>query len=332
MLADFCYYWAHRKSHEINLFWGGHVVHHQSEDYNFPVALRQGSFQAIWTSLFYWPLAILGFDTLSFVFVSALVTIYQFWIHTEKVGKLGPLEWIFNTPSHHRVHHSRDPKYIDKNHAGVFIVWDRMFGTFQEEEEKPTYGITTPVNSWNPVWVNLQHYQWMWRQLKLTKGLNDKVKFLFYKPGWRPAYLGAYLAPPVVDKASYEKFQIPLPTQLAAYVLVQYGLCLLGSAWFLFSVESFVFWQKAVAAGVIVFAMLSIGWLLERKSFAFTLEAGRLLILGTALVVYIQLVLQQQVLALGCALLVISMYFWLVKIKNVVSRLTISPVQQPAKV
>lgn len=209
VLADFCYYWAHRKSHEINPFWGGHVVHHQSEDYNFSVALRQGSFQAIWTSMFYWPLAILGFDTLSFVFVSALVTIYQFWIHTEKVGKLGLLEWVFNTPSHHRVHHGRDPKYIDKNHAGVFIVWDRMFGTFQEEEEKPTYGITTPVKSWNPVWVNLQHYQWMWSQLKLTKGLTDKVKFLFYKPGWRPAYLGGYMAPPAVDKASYEKFQSP---------------------------------------------------------------------------------------------------------------------------
>lgn len=331
VLADFCYYWAHRMSHEINLFWGGHVVHHQSEDYNFSVALRQGSFQAIWTSMFYWPLAILGFDTLSFVFVSALVTIYQFWIHTEKIGKLGPLEWIFNTPSHHRVHHGRDPKYIDKNHAGVFIVWDRLFGTFQEEEEKPTYGITTPVNSWNPVWVNLQHYQWMWSQLKRTKGLTDKIKFLFYKPGWRPAYLGGYMAPPAVDKATYQKFEIPLPAPLAAYVLVQYGLCLLGSAWFLFSVESMVFWQKTAATGVIVLSMLTIGWLLERKAFAFTLETARLLVLAAIMVGYVQLVLEQQVLAIGCALLVISMYFWLVKIKKMVSRLTLSPTQQPAK-
>ena len=132
LLADMAYYWAHRMSHEINLFWGGHVVHHQSEDYNLSVALRQSSFQVVWTFAFSLPLALIGFDTLDFALISALSLLYQFWIHTETINKMGWFEYVFNTPSHHRVHHGRNPKYIDKNHAGTLIIWDRMFGTFQE--------------------------------------------------------------------------------------------------------------------------------------------------------------------------------------------------------
>jgi len=149
--SDMLYYWGHRMSHEINLFWASHVVHHQSEDYNLSVALRQSSFQTIWTFGFYLPLAIIGFDTLTFALVTAFITLYQFWIHTEAIGKMGFLELVLNTPSHHRVHHGRDPKYIDRNHAGTFIIWDKMFGAFQNEEETPTYGITKPLDSWNPV-------------------------------------------------------------------------------------------------------------------------------------------------------------------------------------
>jgi len=175
ILVDFAYYWAHRMSHEINLFWGSHVVHHQSEDYNLSVALRQSSFQVIWMSMFYYPLALIGFNTLDFALMSALSTVYQFWIHTETIKKLGPLEYILNTPSHHRVHHGREPKYIDKNHAGVFITWDMLFGTCQKEEEKPVYGITRPVKSWNPGWVNLDHYAFMISELKHIPGMGGSI-------------------------------------------------------------------------------------------------------------------------------------------------------------
>ena len=190
VLVDFCYYWAHRKSHEINLFWGGHVVHHQSEDYNLSVALRQGSFQVLWTFFFYLPLAVIGFDTLTFVTVSAFVTLYQFWIHTETIGRLGWFERIFNTPSHHRVHHGRNPKYIDKNHAGVFIVWDKLFGTFQAEEERPIYGVTQAVDSWNPVWVNFKHYAYMAQLLRQSPRWSDRVKIIVNKPGLAARPLG----------------------------------------------------------------------------------------------------------------------------------------------
>ncbi len=234
LLVDFCYYWAHRMSHEINLFWGGHVVHHQSEEYNLSVALRQSSLQVVWTFAFSLPIAFLGFETLDFVLISSLNTLYQFWIHTETIRKMGWLEYIFNTPSHHRVHHGRNPKYIDKNHAGSLIIWDKMFGTFQAEEEKPTYGITKPINSWNAVFANVSHYVEMGNDLKRIPRWSDKVRYLFKKPGWLPDYLGGYRAAPEVDKTTYRKYDTPSVIALTRYVLFQYVLCLGGTALFLF--------------------------------------------------------------------------------------------------
>ncbi|MTI40116.1 sterol desaturase family protein [Fulvivirga lutimaris] len=277
--ADFFYYWAHRMSHEINLFWGGHVVHHQSEDYNFSVALRQGSFQILWTFFFYFPLAIIGFKPVDFVFVSALVTVYQFWIHTETIGKMGWFEIIFNTPSHHRVHHGRNPKYIDRNHAGVFIIWDKMFGTFQEEEEKPTYGITKPINSWNPVWVNFDHYYQMFKQWKEIKGLKNKLKFLFYKPGWLPKELGGYQSAPEVDKAAYKKYDTPVNSVLSYYVLFQYIMILAATAVFLFNYTKLELPYQIVTVLGIILTIVNAGALMEKKSWAKKSEIIRVLLL-----------------------------------------------------
>ncbi len=279
ILVDFFYYWAHRKSHEINLFWGGHVVHHQSEDYNFSVALRQGSFQIIWTFFFYFPLAIIGFDTLSFVLMSGLVTVYQFWIHTETIGKLGPLELILNTPSHHRVHHGRNPKYIDKNHAGVFIIWDKMFGTFQVEEEKPTYGITKPTESWNPVWVNLQHYVEMTQGLKQMKGFKNKMNYVFNKPGWLPEEMGGQMAIPEVNRATDRKFDKKSSAAISLYVLLQYFIILGGTALFLFQADNLNLIQQIAAVSLIIISVLSCGLLLEEHKYGRALELVRLIIL-----------------------------------------------------
>lgn len=277
--ADFCYYWAHRMSHEINLFWGGHVVHHQSEDYNFSVALRQGSFQILWTFGFYLPLALIGFDPTQFVITSAFVTVYQFWIHTETIGKLGWVELIFNTPSHHRVHHGRDPKYIDRNHAGVFIIWDRMFGTFQEEEEKPVYGITTPCKSWNPVWVNLAHYHRMASDLPRMKSWSDRFKYLFKKPGWYPEYLGGYQAPSEVDRPAYRKYDTPFSSVQGYYVLFQYLIVLGGTALFLFNAAELSGWVQAGLVVMILWAVVNCGGLLESRAWATFSEYMRLLLI-----------------------------------------------------
>jgi alkylglycerol monooxygenase len=266
LLADLAYYWAHRMSHEINLFWGGHVVHHQSEEYNLSVALRQSSFQVVWTFAFSLPLAIIGFDPVHFTLVSAFITLYQFWIHTELINKMGWFELIFNTPSHHRVHHGRNPKYIDKNHAGTLIIWDKLFGTFQQEEERPTYGITKPINSWNAVWANFSHYADMSKDLKRIPHLTDKIRYLFNKPGWLPDYLGGYQAPPEVDKTSYKKYDQPSGMSLNLYVLFQYVLCITGTALFLFNTAKFTLSEKAFIAVLIAIVVVNCGVMFENKA------------------------------------------------------------------
>ncbi len=266
LLVDFAYYWAHRMSHQVNLFWGGHVVHHQSEEYNLSVALRQSSFQIVWTFAFNLPIALLGFNTLDFVLISALNTLYQFWIHTETINKMGFLEYFLNTPSHHRVHHGRNPKYIDKNHAGSLIIWDKMFGTFQAEEERPTYGITKPINSWNAVWANFSHYAQMGSDLKRIPSWSDKFRYLFKKPGWMPEALGGYQAPPEVNKETYQKYHTPAPLGLSYYVLFQYALCLGGTAFFLFNQNNFLIGEKIFITIIISIVVVNCGVLFENRS------------------------------------------------------------------
>lgn len=281
LLADLAYYWAHRMSHEINLFWGGHVVHHQSEEYNLSVALRQSSLQVIWTFAFSLPLAFIGFETLDFALMSAFITLYQFWIHTETINKMGWFELVFNTPSHHRVHHGRDPKYIDKNHAGTLIIWDKMFGTFQEEEERPTYGITKPINSWNAVWANFSHYAEMGKDLKQIPTWTDKLKYLFKKPGWLPDYLGGYRAAPPVDKSTYKKYDTPSSVTLNLYVLFQYVLCLAGTSLFLFNASKFSLSEKAMITVLISIVVVNCGVLFENRPWVRYAEWIRIVVYPT---------------------------------------------------
>lgn len=285
LLVDFAYYWAHRMSHEINLFWGGHVVHHQSEEYNLSVALRQSSLQVVWTFGFSLPIALLGFRTIDFALISALNTLYQFWIHTEAIGKLPRwFEFIFNTPSHHRVHHGRNPKYIDKNHAGSLIIWDRMFGTFQAEEEKPTYGITKPLNSWNPLYANVSHYVEMGKELKQIRSFGDRIRYLFKKPGWLPAYLGGYRAAPEVDKTSYRKYDTPATGTLTGYVLFQYVICIAGTAWFLMKADTLPLTQQFLIAMLIALTVMNCGVLFEGRAWVRWAEWLRIIVYPALLI------------------------------------------------
>ena len=181
---DFCYYWFHRASHRVRWMWAAHVVHHSSENMNFSTAFRQSlmyPFAGMW--VFWLPLVILGFDPNWVVFVVLFNLGLQFFVHTQAVRKLGPLEWLFNTPSHHRVHHGRNPQYIDKNYAGILIIWDKLFGTFVPEEETVIYGITKPVNSFNPIKVTFSEWRDMFSDVT-TKGLcfSERLKLLFAPP------------------------------------------------------------------------------------------------------------------------------------------------------
>jgi hypothetical protein len=265
----------------VNAFWAAHVVHHQSEEYNLAVALRQGALQSSFSWVFYLPLALLGFPPLMFLTVSSIDTLYQFWIHTRAIGRLGPLEWILNTPSNHRVHHGRNPKYIDRNHGGILIVWDRLFGTYQEEQEEPAYGITTPLKSWNPVWANLHYWVELAEKAGRSPRLLDKVRVFLKPPGWQPAELGGFQAAPEVDPGQ-EKFDTPVPAGLAAYVFVQFLIVLAGATALLFLQGDLGLGLRAAGAVAILVTLVSLGGLLERKRWALGLEIARLLVLALA--------------------------------------------------
>ncbi|HTK27171.1 MAG TPA: sterol desaturase family protein [Pyrinomonadaceae bacterium] len=182
LLDDFAYYWFHRVSHESRLFWNFHVVHHSSEQYNLSVAVRQSWFTGILHWIFYAPIMLLGFAPWMFLAMHGFNLIYQFWIHTKFVKNLGWLEWILNTPSHHRVHHGVNEPYLDRNYAGVLIVWDRMFGSFVSETETPRYGIIKPIKSNNPLWINTHAWFEMFEAIKEKKTLIGKLRCVFASP------------------------------------------------------------------------------------------------------------------------------------------------------
>jgi sterol desaturase/sphingolipid hydroxylase (fatty acid hydroxylase superfamily) len=181
-IDDFAYYWFHRVSHESRFLWNFHVVHHSSEHYNLSVAVRQSWFGGVAHWLFYIPMGLLGFPYWAFLLIHGLNLIYQYWIHTRFVGKLGWFELIFNTPSHHRVHHGVNPQYLDKNYAGIFIIWDRMFGTFVQEEEEPRYGILKNIHSYNLLWINTHGWVEMWQTMRKSKSIFAKLRCVFSSP------------------------------------------------------------------------------------------------------------------------------------------------------
>ncbi len=185
---DFCYYWFHRFGHRVRLGWAAHVNHHSSQFYNLSTALRQswtGPLLKVW---FYLPLAWLGFHPLMIVTAQAISLIYQFWIHTEVIDRLPrPLEWLLNTPSHHRVHHGSNPAYLDRNYAGIFICWDRLFGTFTPETEKVRYGLTTPLESRNPVWIAFHEWVAMLTHARRARHWKNKLGYLLMPPDWDPS-------------------------------------------------------------------------------------------------------------------------------------------------
>jgi sterol desaturase/sphingolipid hydroxylase (fatty acid hydroxylase superfamily) len=187
--VDFAYYWFHRLHHEVRVLWASHVPHHSSQRYNLSTALRQS-----WTPFtglpFYLPLA-LFFSPVQIATAYGINLLYQFWIHTELIGRLGPLEWAFNTPSHHRVHHGANVQYLDRNYAGILIVWDRWFGSFEPEVERVRYGLTKNIQSWNPVYAAFHEFVAVFRDALRASSLRDALGFLLQPPGWQPNGAGA---------------------------------------------------------------------------------------------------------------------------------------------
>ena len=277
---DFCYYWNHRIGHERNVFWASHVVHHQSEEYNLSTALRQTSTGFLLSWIFYLPMALAGVPPLVFLTVAALNLLYQFWVHTRHIPKLGWFEWVFVSPSNHRVHHAQNPVYMDRNYGGVFIIWDRLFGTFQEEldEEPVIFGVTTPLASWNPLWANVQFYVQLWRDAVRAGSWWDKLRIWFMPTGWRPADVAAQYPLAKPDLASFRKFEVPLGRGRQCYAALQFAVYVLGTTGLLMQAPQASYAALMIGCGWVAYGLYAIGMWLENRPSATALEWLRLLL------------------------------------------------------
>jgi len=224
IVYDFFYYWFHRMSHERQIFWASHVAHHQSEDYNLSTALRQTGTGAFITWIFFIPVFLIGVPSYVFVSVASINLIYQFWVHSEHIPKLGWYEKFFVTASNHRVHHAQNENYIDKNYGGVFIIWDRMFGTYKEEDnsEAPIYGIRGKIDTFNPIWANLHIYVNMLQDIWNAKRWKEKAFVPFSRTGWRPSSLPNSIRKDDFNPVTFKKYNPQVPTKIKAYSFFQF--------------------------------------------------------------------------------------------------------------
>jgi len=252
---DFCYYWLHRGGHEVAVLWAAHVVHHQSEDYNLSTALRQTSTGALLGWAFYIPMAVAGVPPIVFAVVGLIDLLYQFWIHTEHVPKLGWFDRVFASPSNHRVHHAVNERYLDKNYGGILIVWDRLFGSFREEDEPCVYGTRSPLRSWDPLWANGEVYWALIQNSWHARAWADKLRVWFKPPGWRPADVAALDPNPAFDITQVQRYQPPLAQGMARFAALQFGVLLAASAAYLWQVDGWplataVVWLLALTASL----------------------------------------------------------------------------------
>jgi len=278
--VDFCYYWFHRCAHRWNILWGAHVGHHQSEEYNLTTALRQSAFQYAFSWVFYLPLAILGCSPWMFLAQFSILKMYQFWLHTQAIGRIPLMEGIFSTPSSHRVHHAKNSIYVDKNYGGTLVIWDRLFGTWQPELASETchYGTTKPLSTWNPVRANLQHWGMLFRDTLKTKHWRDKLRLWIMPTGWRPQdCLTVESDNPIQHMGCQdrEKFDPSVSRWGKAYAALSMFLLGIYAIEFLFLSPILDPSEKLMGAALLVWSTLAIGWVLETHYKALIVEPLR---------------------------------------------------------
>ena len=264
LMYDLSYYWMHRMHHEIKILWATHSVHHHGEEFNLSTALRQTSTGRLWKWVFYLPMIFIGIPGEVFITVAGINLVYQFWVHTKHIGHLGFLEKIFITPMNHGIHHAKNKEYIDANYGGVFIIWDRMFGTYiaEKPDVKPVYGTVTPLRSWNPIWANFQVFSGMLKDSIKTKRWSDKVKVWFAKTYWRPEDC-------IEEKdasAFYEKFDPVVTNDIKVFSFFQMLFTIAVSGSVLFFISQYSPAEIAIF-GIFLMALSTVtGMLLQNKS------------------------------------------------------------------
>jgi len=271
--TDFVWYWYHRLGHEINIFWGAHIVHHHSEDFNYTVSARITTLQAIVRNLFWCVLPFVGFHPAMVIAILVVHGTYSFFTHTQVIGKLGWLEYIFITPSHHGVHHASQEKYLNKNYGDIFIFWDKLFGTFQVEEEKPVYGLTHPLKSSSFLWQHFHYYAELWEACRRSGSFRQSVKLIFGKP----EDLDQSIREDLEAKLLPEKSSPRLTFRFRAYVNVQIAGALLGLTLTTLFLNELSPFQAFIAVGLIIITLINCGALLEQKRWIYYLEGIRFL-------------------------------------------------------
>lgn len=282
LLYDFLYYWKHRLGHEVAVLWAAHVVHHSSEEYNLSTALRQTGSDFLLGWIFYLPLALLGVPPLMFVVVGLIDLLYQFWVHTRLVGKLGWFDRVFVSPSNHRVHHGQNDYCLDRNYGGILILWDRLFGSFVEErdDEPIVYGVLGQLKAWNAWTANTRTYADLWRDARLADNWGDRLRIWFKPPAWRPAAALQACPKPLPDLSRFERYAPALPAGLAGYGLLQLALLLVLGVYFL-AVEPGLGRAQALAAALgLGLNLVMLGRLLEQPAGRLGQEALRQVGLG----------------------------------------------------
>ena len=267
LFYDFCYYWLHRAGHRVAVLWAAHAVHHQSEDYNLSTALRQTSSGFLLGWLFYLPMAVAGVPPLVFGVVALIDLLYQFWVHTQQIGRLGWFDRWFCSPSNHRVHHAVNDRYLDKNYGGILIVWDRLFGTFAEEDDRGpiVYGTRSPLRSWNPVWANLQVYRDLLLDSWRATSWADKLRVWIKPPGWRPADVAVRWPKADFDIAAVQRYD-PHVSRAALFAAAGLFLAVLGAtSVFLWFAHRLSLGEQAAGAAGIVLLLWLIGALTQPR-------------------------------------------------------------------
>ena len=288
LLYDLCYYWYHRLGHRVAVLWAAHAVHHQSQDYNLSTALRQTSTGALFGWLFYLPMALAGVPPLVFGVVGLIDLLYQFWVHTEQVGRLGWFDRWFCSPSNHRVHHAVNDRYVDKNYGGILIVWDRIFGTFEDEDprEPVVYGTRGLLNSWDPLWANAQVYAGLARDSWHTRSWADKLGVWWRPPGWRPADVARRFPKPAFDITHMPLFNPSMSPALRGFAGLQLVLLLGGVSAFLWQAGDVPLATNAIWFAVLLACQWALGAAMQGRvgmGEALMIEAGALATATSAL-------------------------------------------------
>lgn len=287
LLQDFVFYWFHRIGHTINIFWAAHMPHHSSEELNLSVGVRASFTQRLFQFLFFdWVLVLIGFSPEMVYAMAAIHLFIAYWHHTRVIKRLGWFEKYFVTPSHHRVHHGVNPQYLDKNFSEFLIIWDKIFGTFEPEEEEICYGLTHPPRTWDPIFINIQYWKQLWEDAVAAPNWWDKIRLWFMPLGWRPPGVGAEYDPNKrvgYTKAEQIKFTSRQFKGIKPYILIQ---ILLGLGVLLITINlknGLDAWARLALSGTIFFMIINWGGLMEAKRWAIPMEMLRHLVMGGTL-------------------------------------------------